>query len=693
MAGTETESPMAPDNSGEPEAAQNITSAAGTNTTTTDDDLMGGSFKKLQTQAPRTVGAEDSNSKDSVTGLAEELAIDHESIAQGEVPIKLYGILKPVEFVTLSWHRISFKIRKYERDPRTKMRKKETKAILSDISGYVKPGEMVAICGPSGSGKTALLDALGDRIEHAKTGRTMSGEILVNGQPRGSSFHRIASYVYHDPSLSTPFTVKEHMAFAADMLLPHDTHDFDSRRQIADEVIELMGLKSCADVIVGDVFFKGLSSGQVRRLSIGVELLGNPSVILLDEPTSGLDSAAAENVMTHLMDLAKSGRTIIATIHQPPSGVWSCFDKFCLLSEGKQLYFGKASHSLDFFAKHGHPCPPRVNPADHFLRLANTDFPGHADIDTVQRFFDNSPQGRKLQETIQNFRAAPGDTTGRIPLSALQYHNSSWVQFYVLAHRAFLNNAKNPGIFIVRLIMYIGLALMVGVMFLGLGNKFGPSDIVSRVSLLFYVAAFLVFMSVAALPFFILERQVFLRERSNGWYSCRPYVLATFLMSLPGLFLISLCSTILVILPSGLNGFGIFLLDLFLSLMVAEAFMSVIASLVPHYIIGIALGAACYGFFMLCEGFLVIRSDIPPWFIWGHYMAFHTYSFRVFMVNEFQSIPFLDSPQYEDGPAVIAFYEMDNSGIWQDLLVLLAYTIFLQIIYCMILKFGHTGKR
>lgn len=100
--------------------------------------------------------------------------------------------------------------------------------------------------------------------------------------------------------------------------------------------------------------------------------------------------------------------------------------------------------------------------------------------------------------------------------------NGFLVQFMVLAERAFLNNAKNPGIFLVRLVMYIGLCLMVGLMFLGLGDKFGPSDVVSRVSLLFYVAAFLVFMSVAVLPFFILERQVFMRERSNGWYSVPP---------------------------------------------------------------------------------------------------------------------------------------------------------------------------
>jgi hypothetical protein len=63
----------------------------------------------------------------------------------------------------------------------------------------------------------------------------------------------------------------------------------------------------------------------------------------------------------------------------------------------------------------------------------------------------------------------------------------------------------------------------------------------------------------------------------------------------------------------------------------------------------IALGAATYGFFMLCEGFLIVKSDIPPWFIWGHYIAFHTYSFRPFMVNEFASIKEFKEAQFPDG--------------------------------------------
>jgi len=127
--------------------------------------------------------------------------------------------------------------------------------------------------------------------------------------------------------------VRETMGYAADLLLPHSKYNKANRKALVEEVICSLGLTSCADTIVGDVFRKGLSGGQLRRLSIAVELIGNPSVLLLDEPTSGLDSSAAENIMSHLNDLAKSGRTVICTIHQPPSEVWENFDKFLLLSK------------------------------------------------------------------------------------------------------------------------------------------------------------------------------------------------------------------------------------------------------------------------------------------------------------------------------------------------------------------------
>lgn len=195
-----------------------------------------------------------------------------------------------------------------------------------------------------------------------------------------------------------------------------------------------------------------------------------------------------------------------------------------------------------------------------------------------------------------------------VPAAHLElYAAPEWYQAWLLGKRNLLNSARNPGIFGVRLVMYIMLSFMVGFMFYRVGYKEDDRSITARICLLFFVAAFLVFMSVAVLPFFIIDRATYLRERGNGNYAILPYVVSTFVTNLPGLFLIAILSTVLVVLPAHLNGFGIFLLDLFLSLVVAESLMAVMAALVPHYIIGIALGAGLFGFSMLCEGFLLVR--------------------------------------------------------------------------------------
>mgnify|MGYP003685079673 CR=1 FL=1 len=200
-------------------------------------------------------------------------------------------------------------------------------------------------------------------------------------------------------------------------------------------------------------------------------------------------------------------------------------------------------------------------------------------------------------------------------------------------------------------------------------------------------------MSVAVLPFFIMERPVFVRERGNGFYGPISYAASNLFCCIPGVFIIALVSAACVVLPSGLNGFGVYVAILGSSLFTAEAIMYLIASLVPHYIIGIALGAGLFGFHMLCEGFFIVEPDIPDWFIWGYYMGFHTYSFRAFMKNEFGPIDNFEGPQFSTGDDVLAFYGMQDAQLGRDIGITLAFGMFYFLCYTLILQRFHTGKR
>lgn len=553
--------------------------------------------------------------------------------------------------------------------------KGEQKTILKDVTGRCAPGELMAVMGPSGSGKTTLLDILADRVSSG----TMDGTIEVNGERRRTKpFRAITSYVAQEDSLLGSFTVLETLQMAAKLSLPSSVTTAMIKERVG-AVIEEMGLRSCKDTIVGDIFRKGISGGQKRRLSIAIELLSNPSILLLDEPTSGLDSSSTYNVMKFISNLCAEKKTVICTIHQPSSLVYDMFSNIMILSAGQTVYCGQRRDALRHFASIGFECPQYSNPAEYFIELVNADFEGHADIPKLVGSYATGPAAAKLQGQIISDRNTVVDNKPVEPEAP-----SALRQFWVLLYRNSLNNIRNPGIYWVRVFMYFMLSFMVGTMYLSTNKDITEEDLVP---LLFYVQAFLVFMSVAVLPFFIEQRAVFIRERANSGLSVLSYVFANFLATLPGIFLIALMSTALVVLLAGLNAFGWFLLNLFLSLVVAESLMHVIGSAVPHYIIGIALGAGIFGMFMLCEGFMVPKHSIPDYWIWGYYMAFHTYSFESFVYEHFSR------ETSTTASAILKRLGMESVNSSRNMGILCGYVVLFQIVFAFILYKFHTGRR
>uniref|UniRef100_A0A4W3GVR4 ATP-binding cassette, sub-family G (WHITE), member 2b n=1 Tax=Callorhinchus milii TaxID=7868 RepID=A0A4W3GVR4_CALMI len=247
------------------------------------------------------------------------------------------------------------------------IKKGEEKWILQNVSGIMKPG-MNALLGPTGSGKTSLLDVLA----HRKNPKGIkSGQVQLNGQFVDSSSHQPSAYVVQDDILMGTLSVRENLEFSANLRLSKKEYNAEERQKKVNEVIQELGLQDCASTKIGTEFLRGISGGERKRCSIGMELITSPSLLFLDEPTTGLDANTANSIMHLLYMLSRNSRTIIFSIHQPRYSIFRLFDSLTLMNKGQIIYQGPGAEALDYFTEIGFKCEPYNNPSDFFLDVIN----------------------------------------------------------------------------------------------------------------------------------------------------------------------------------------------------------------------------------------------------------------------------------------------------------------------------------
>lgn len=159
---------------------------------------------------------------------------------------------------------------------------------------------------------------------------------------------------YHQPQL----TVNELMDIACE--LKCEENDVDRARLIAD-ILTGLNLNHRRGSTS-----KQLSGGERKRLSIGLEMVANPSIFFLDEPTTGLDEVTAAQCVKLLRDMAhQSNRTVVCTIHQPSSAMFKLFDSIYVLAKGRCVYQGSPDALVDYLSLIDAQCPVNYNPADY----------------------------------------------------------------------------------------------------------------------------------------------------------------------------------------------------------------------------------------------------------------------------------------------------------------------------------------
>lgn len=210
--------------------------------------------------------------------------------------------------------------------------------LLDDINLVVKPGEFVTLLGPSGSGKSTLMDCLNGRR------RATGGRVLANGEDfyeEFDNFRQSLGYVPQKDIVHTQLSVYRALFYTARLRLPTDTAPDELEGRIQ-EVMRQMELVPHQNTLVGQ-----LSGGQIKRVSLGAELLARPSLLYIDEATSGLDAGTEARMMRLFRTLADEGKSIICITHALDN-VDECH-LLLVLAGGKMVYFGPPDECLGYF--------------------------------------------------------------------------------------------------------------------------------------------------------------------------------------------------------------------------------------------------------------------------------------------------------------------------------------------------------
>ncbi|KAM3548370.1 hypothetical protein MY1884_009210 [Beauveria asiatica] len=510
-------------------------------------------------------------------------------------------------------------------------------SILSQSSGFVRPGEMLAIMGPSGSGKTTLLNTLAHRI--AAAGSTTTGDILVNGQPANlKAIRDLSAYVEQEDSLIGSLTVKETMIFAARLALPSKTSKKDALQRV-DDLISSFGLYAQRNTIVGTPIKKGLSGGQKKRLGIASRLVTNPKILFLDEPTSGLDSALSFEVCSYIKSIGRQNNLIIiASIHQPSSATFRQFDQLCLLSGGKTCYYGPVPDASSYFNTIGYSIPPETNAAEFYLDLINTDLDKDGEIcartDKICEAWATSRQRVDLDTSVSKARQLQQVSS---PLKSEK--PAAWMTPLVLLQRSWIKSYRDVIAYGIRIAMYLGLAILMGTVFLRLKTE--QQYIQPYINAIFFGGAFMSFMAVAYVPAFLEDLSTFKQERANGLVGPLGFLVANFLIGLPFLFLIALLFSIVEYWLSnfrpGGSAFLTWVLWLFLDLVAAESLVVLVSCIFDIFVVALAVTAFANGLWMCVDGFLVPMNILNVfWKYVFHYIDYQAYVFQGMMVNEFK---------------------------------------------------------
>ncbi|XP_064872507.1 broad substrate specificity ATP-binding cassette transporter ABCG2-like isoform X2 [Oncorhynchus nerka] len=456
-----------------------------------------------------------------------------------------------------------------------------------------------------------------------------------------------------DDILMGTLSVRENLLFSVNLRLDRRHYSTADKQQRVDSIIEDLGLQDCAHTKIGTEFLRGVSGGERKRCSIGMELITSPRLLFLDEPTTGLDSNTANHIINLLHRLSRSGKTIVFSIHQPRYSIFSHFDHLTLMHRGELVYAGAAGKALSYFTDLGYHCEPFNNPSDFFLDVTNGEAQSTLNITSFnyddKENCDNSNllavsyrQSTQYQRVVEELDHLTQGLEGGVGGQGQKadYVTSFWYQMRIVGGRMVVNSLRNPQTSYAQLALNIFFALLVGLIYYQIPLTL-PEALQNRMGAFFFLIINMVFGNLSAVELFINERALFIHENSSGYYRTSVYFLSKIFADLiPNrivpILVFSAIAYYMMGLKPAFTAFLLFTLTMSLVSLAAVSLAFLVSASVSSFAMANVLIALPFVFMMVFGGFLVNLNSMLSWLSWLKWISIFRYGLEAVTINEFK---------------------------------------------------------
>ena len=549
--------------------------------------------------------------------------------------------------------------------------KRPTKGILHDVTGCVKPGEMLLVLGRPGSGCTTLLRSL---ASYRDGYRSIEGKVTYDGFDHKMIEGPLRGEVVYSPEDDVHFptlTVKDTLAFAVSSRTPSSEFrgtfkDKGNRKEFTklfrEAIATILGLRHTYNTIVGNSYVRGVSGGERKRVSIGETLASRASILMFDNSSRGLDaSTALEFVQSLRIATDVANATTISSIYQAGDGITKTFDKVALLYRGHCIYFGPVGLAVDHFKSIGYLPYDRQTMSDFLVavtdptaRQINPDFTevpqtpeemaaafrmskiGQANIAEVDAYMAEM-ENKSHDEMLAHMNMTRGQRTRRVSKKSM--YMLSWPQQIRLAikRRAQISVGDwQTAVILSGSVIFV--SLIMGSAYYQMADD--SQAMFSRSGVLFFALLYNIFSAMAEVPANYQQRPIVIRHKRFAMLRPAADSLANVLLDIPTRFMPMTLFNIILYFMSGLSVdagkffifFWLVLLATFTmvtlfraiaSLFRSEAFATMIAGI-------IVLDVGMY------TGFAIPRPSMPVWWRWLSYCNPVSFAFEILLTNEFR---------------------------------------------------------